>query len=290
MLEPDNRSRSIVVGLGEVLWDILPSGPRLGGAPTNFAAYAAALGANACGVSAVGTDELGDRAESELKQLSVDTSYLSQVDAPTGTVQVDLSNGQPSYSITENVAWDKCSWSPTLGSFAASVDAVCFGTLFQRSAASRNTWKEFLGATAESCLRVFDVNLRQTFYSDDFVMESLKLANYLKLSNEELPEVARIVGMSCERETFAKSMMENFELQMLMLTAGKAGSFLFTSDESSYVESEDVDVIDTVGAGDAFAAAVVTGVLGNRPLAELHQTASKLAGSVCGIAGAMPKS
>ena len=290
LLEQTRATRPVVVGLGEVLWDFLPAGPRLGGAPANFAAHAGAMGANAFVVGAVGNDELGNRAISKLEQLSVGTKFLTRVDEPTGTVQVKLSDGQPTYLITENVAWDRCPWSPSLGEFAASVDAVCFGTLFQRAFRSRETLRQFLAATQNGCLRVFDVNLRQHDCSEETIEKSLKLANALKLNDGELPLVARAVRTNSQPEEFAKSMIERFELRLLMLTAGEKGSFLFTATESSYVEAAEVEVIDTIGAGDAFAAAAVMGLIGNRPLADFHQQASDYASGVCTTAGAMPKS
>jgi len=286
--EPTNKFNPIVVGLGEVLWDILPTGPRLGGAPTNFAAHSGVLGANAFVVSAVGNDQLGDDAVAELTNQSVNDGHVARSDKPTGTVKVELSDGQPSYTIATDAAWDFVNWTKELESFASKVNAVSFGSLFQRSAVSQETTRKFLDATRDNCLRVFDVNLRQDFYSDDVITQSLKLADVAKLNEQELPTVAKAVGTTNDKDEFAEALLRKFELKMVMLTLGSEGSFLFTPGQQSFQKAMPVEVVDTVGAGDAFTAAVVMGMLLDQPIAKIHEKASEIAANACRFPGATP--
>ena len=285
--QKERDSNPVVAGLGEVLWDIFPDGSRIGGAPANFAAHAAALGANVFLVSAVGNDPLGNQTIEMLDQLNVNLDNVSRNEYPTGTVVVQISEGDPSYDITKNVAWDFCGWNHGLEQLADSVDAVCFGTLFQRSAASRETTQRFLNATKLDCLRVFDVNLRQNYYSDEIIAESLKLANVVKLNEEELPVVANAIGIDYEFASSPKEILERFDLKMIALTCGSEGSHLFTpSGNSDFCAAVPVSVIDTVGAGDSFTAAVVIGMLNHQPVPQFHQMASQIAARVCGQSGA----
>ena len=284
--QKERDSNPVVTGLGEVLWDMFPDGSRLGGAPANFAAHAAALGADAFLVSAVGNDPLGDQTIEMLDRLQVNHDNVARNSHPTGTVEVEISGGNPVYDITTEVAWDFCIWNHVLEQLAESTDAVCFGTLFQRSETNRETTKRFLNATRPGCLRVFDVNLRQNFYSNEMIVESLKLANVLKLNEDELPVVANAIGIQCHFELSPKEILERFDLKMVALTCGSGGSHLFTPGGHDFCAAEPVNVIDTVGAGDSFTAAVVIGMLGDQPLEKLHQTASQNAAKVCGQAGA----
>lgn len=283
----ETKRKPIVAGLGEVLWDILPTSPRLGGAPANFAAHAAALGAEASLVSSIGSDTLGDQTIEILRRRNVETAFVSRNDDPTGTVQVDISGGEPSYTISKNVAWDQCLWGNSLEGFADSLDAVCFGTLFQRSAVSRKTTQRFLAATRPDCLRVFDVNLRQKFYSGEIIVDSLQAANILKLNDSELSIVAKAIGIDANTETFLPQVCERFDLELVALTCGANGSWLGDATTTHFCAATPVAVVDTVGAGDSFAAAVVFGLLNGQPIVEVHEKASQLAAKVCGYSGAV---
>ncbi len=278
-----------VVGLGEMLWDVFPTGPVFGGAPANVACHAAALGADAAMVSSVGTDDLGDRALAALVERGVDTSAVARsAQYPTGTVQVHLSaDGQPSYEITRHVAWDYIPWTSQVEKLAARADAVCFGSLAQRSETARATIRRFLEATRPDCLRVFDVNLRQNFYNDEILRESLKLANALKLNDEETPVVAR----ACFGEPMddpIDRLADQFDLRLVALTLGSKGAILASGGERHQQPAPKAEVVDTVGAGDSFTAAMIQGTLAGWPLAEIAARATAVAAYVCSQSGATP--
>ncbi len=283
-----NNQKPTIAGIGEVLWDLFPSGPRLGGAPANFAAHTANLGANAFIVSTVGDDVLGVEAIAKLQKQGISTEFISQNSKPTGTVEVILDSGQPTYSISENIAWDKCNWGQELASFAPTVDAVCFGTLFQRSATSRNTLCSFLNATNEDCLRVFDVNLRQHFYSEGIIVDSLQIANVLKLNDEELPIVAAAAQVVPDPLSAMRALQEKFSLKMVALTCGAKGSHLLTEKEHHFQTASLIEVVDTVGAGDAFTAAMVMGLVAGNTIDEINRHANEVASNACRTAGGMP--
>lgn len=253
----------------------------------NFAAHAAALGANVFLISAVGNDPLGDQVIEMLGRLNVSHQHVSRNEHDTGTVEVQISDGEPSYDIAKDAAWDFCAWKSEFKSFAQSLDAVCYGTLFQRSTTNRETTQRFLGATRPDCLRVFDANLRQNFYSSEIIVESLKLANVLKLNEDELPIVAESIGIRYDTESSPREILQRFNLKMVVLTCGSDGSHLFTSAGHDFCPAAPVKVIDTVGAGDAFTAAVVMGMLGETSIGEMHQMASQLAARLCGQTGAI---
>ncbi len=278
-----------VVGLGEMLWDVFPTGPVFGGAPANVACHAAALGADAAMVSSVGTDNLGDRAVAALVERGVDTSAVARsAPYPTGTVQVHLSaDGQPSYEITRQVAWDYIPWTSQVEKLAARADAVCFGSLAQRSETARATIRRFLEATRPDCLRVFDVNLRQNFYSDEILRQSLRLANALKLNDEEAPVVAR----ACLGETMddpIDRLADQFNLRLVALTLGSKGAILAAGRERHQQPAPKAEVVDTVGAGDSFTAAMIQGTLAGWPLPEIAARATAVAAYVCSQSGATP--
>jgi len=281
----------LVVGLGEVLWDVFPDGPRFGGAPANFACHAAALGAAAHVVSGVGTDALGDRAVAALESLGVDTGAVGRsAEYPTGTVEVVLDGtGQPRYEITTNVAWDHLEWSGALAALAARAEAVCFGTLAQRSAASRQTIRQFVAATPPAALRILDVNLRPPFVDSGVIRESLGLANVLKLNNEELPVVAAACGIAGPEDTLAGRLRERFNLAVVALTRGPRGAVLYSRTETSDSPGVPTEVVDTVGAGDAFTAAMAMGLLGGLDLATINRQACLRAAQVCAQPGAAPR-
>lgn len=283
-----HHSRPLVAGLGEVLWDIFPDASRLGGAPANFACHAAALGAKSFLISSVGHDQLGDQAVLDLDQLNVCTDHVVRNKHPTGTVSVEIIDDEPHYKIASNSAWDYCTSSASLRALAKSLDAVCYGTLFQRSTLSWNTTKQFLASTQPECLRVFDVNLRQDFYSDDTIARLLDMANVLKLNDHELPIVAKAIGISAETNQLPKLILGQFDLKMVALTSGSEGSLLITQTEEDFCPATPIDVVSTVGAGDAFTAGIVMGLLSNAPISEINKMASQLAAKVCRQQGAIP--
>jgi fructokinase len=284
------KDRSLIVGLGEVLWDVFPDEARFGGAPANFASHAAMLGAEAYIVSQVGDDELGRKAIAALAQHGVITDFVATSRKhPTGTVQVDLdSAGHPRYTIACDVAWDFIGWSEQLESLAARADAVCFGTLAQRSETSRATIRRFAAATQRDCLRLFDVNLRQNFYSDDIVRTSFEIANGVKLNDEELEKISAICGLRGNEREQLTQLLERYNLDLVALTKGAGGATLFDARSFAECASEKVTVKDTVGAGDAFAAAVALGWLRRANLGEICQHACRVAAFVCSQAGAVP--
>ncbi|MEM1010647.1 MAG: carbohydrate kinase [Planctomycetota bacterium] len=281
-----------VLGIGEVLWDLQPDGRQLGGAPGNFAYHCHAQGLRAAPISAVGDDDEGSELLQTLQDRGVDTSLISALkDVPTGTVDVELDNGKPTYTIHESVAWDRIPMTDDALAAARSARAVCYGTLAQRDAVSRETILQLLDATKPDCLRVFDVNLRQSFYDADIVDGGLRRATVFKLSDDETDEVGRLLKMPLDPEPFGEALFERYpNLSLLVLTRGGDGSLLRRRDgEQSDQPTLKSEVKSTVGAGDSFTAGVVTGLLQGRPLAETHAFASKLAAFVVSQSGAMPE-
>jgi fructokinase len=279
-----------LLGVGEILWDMLPAGKQLGGAVTNFAFHAKQLGAEAAVVSAVGEDALGREILDRLKQLGLPGDFLAVDSAhPTGTVDVTLdASGKPTYIIHENVAWDFVPWTPALAPAARRADAVCFGSLAQRSPVTRKTIHDLLAATRCECLRVFDINLRQSFYSAQIIESSLQQANVLKLNDEELPVVAKLLGITGDDESILRALIRRYKLRLVALTRGPIGSTLMTPDASHTHPGIATTVADTVGAGDAFTAAIVIGLLKHTPLETMNNQANRLAAYVCSQPGATP--
>ena len=287
----DNRpDKHLIVGLGEILWDLLPGGKQLGGAPANFAYHAMALGAESHPVSAVGDDGPGAEILARLGDAGLDTRTVAVLPGrPTGTVTVKLdAGGIPDFTIHEGVAWDHIPFSPGLKNLAAETDAVCFGTLAQRSDTSRTTIRRFLECTQPDCLRICDVNLRQKFYSRGIIHESLVLSDVLKLNDQELPVLAKLLSMKGTESAIIAELFSVYELDLVALTLGEKGSRLFRRDDESFLEAPKVRVADTVGAGDAFTAALAVGLLTGLPLRTLHENATRLAAFVCTQRGAMP--
>lgn len=283
-------AKPVVVGLGEVLWDVFPDGPRFGGAPANYACHAASLGAHAYVASAVGRDDLGERALQALRDKSVDTRAVAQYEAPTGAVHVKLDDeGKATYEFLANTAWDQLAWSESLAELAAGADAVCFGTLGQRSLTSRQTIHQFVSATPVNCLRIFDINLRTPFFSDDVILESLKLANILKLNDDELPFLANLLRLDGSDQSVMRQVAQQFELQMVALTRGAQGAILVHGDQTSEHPGVETTVVDTVGAGDSFTAALTLGLLANVDLDSIIDRASRVAAYVCSQSGATPE-
>lgn len=292
------NQQKIVVGLGELLWDMLPDGPRLGGAPANFAVMAGRLGDHSVIASRIGSDLLGKEARGELKSLPVDASWL-QVDEnhATGTVTVVLDYGEPHYTFQEPVAWDRMELTPEWLELARQADAVCFGTLAQRDIQSRQTILGFLDATHAECVRIADVNLRAPFWTVEVLRQSLQRATVLKLNVHELPEVLRATRVCAQaarpdrddeilRE--ARQLMECYPLELVCVTLGGDGSMLVTREESHRHRGLPIMVRDTVGAGDAFTAALAHYYLEGAPLAVLNEAGNRWGAWMASQRGAMP--
>ena len=285
------KNKPVVAGIGELLWDMLPEGKQLGGAPCNFAYHAFQAGCQAFVISAIGTDISGDEILDRFNELGLDKNYVQQTGVfPSGTVTVSLdAHGIPSYIIHENVAWDHMAWNRSLETLAKEVDAVCFGSLAQRNPESRQTILNFLKSTGADCLKVFDINLRQSFYSREIIYQSLELSTILKLNDDELPVVAGILGISGTDEELLMQILKMFDLKLIALTKGAKGSVLFTEKEHSFREVPKVEIADTVGAGDSFTAVLVAGLLQNHDLKKIHEKATQVAAYVCTQKGETPK-
>jgi len=284
------KERFTVAGIGELLWDVFPEHKRLGGAPANFAFHCYQLGAKAYPVSCVGADELGRRIRDELREIGVDASYVLESDTfPTGTVQVTLNDkGKPSYQIFENVAWDHIPFTRGLEALAAKLDAVCFGSLSQRSAVSRETIRSFVRHMPPEALKIFDVNLRQSFFSKEQVEGSLQLATILKVSDEELPVLAGYFGLRGDVMVQLNGLRERFDLKLVAYTRGPDGSLLVGSGEVDDAPGEEGLAVDSVGAGDSFTASLCMSVLKGWPLNKVNVFANRVAAFVCSRKGATP--
>lgn len=282
--------RPNLVGLGEVLWDVFPDAAHFGGAPANFACHAAGLGGDAWVVSAVGRDKLGDDALASLSSKNVHTLLLQRNDHPTGTVTVTLDAArQASYVFAEDPAWDHVTWNQSLALLARKCKAVCFGTLAQRAPTSRRTVREFLENTSADCLRIFDVNLRQDFFSREIIESSLGFANVFKLNHDEVPVVAGLLALPTEENAFVAEVAQRFDLYTVALTRGSAGSLVWHKGVYDERKAPKVAVVDTVGAGDAFTAALAIGLLREEPLGRVHERAVDVAAFVCTKPGATPE-
>lgn len=287
-------SPPLIVGLGEVLWDVFADGPRFGGAPANFACSAAELAGPAAQVaivSAVGGDELGSQAAQSLREHGVDTTHLQTARQPTGRVMVQLDEqARASYVFDTDTAWDNLQWSPELEELAKRTTAVCSGTLGQRSAVSRETICQFVRATPADCLRVLDINLRPPYWTTEVVLDSLPLANVLKLNDGELLTISKPLGLSGTQRDQLQQLVERFSLKLVALTRGSLGALLVNDEgESSDHPGQPTGIADTVGAGDAFTAALVLGLLHGRPLNEINAHANRVAAWVCSQPGATPR-
>ena len=282
--------KRIIVGLGEALWDCLPEGRKLGGAPANFAYHTSQFGNEAYAVSAVGNDELGDETIQAFEEKKLNYA-LPRVDFPTGTVQLTLDgDGIPSYDIKEGAAWDNIPFTPELEALARRSRAVCFGSLAQRSEVSRQTIYRFLDSTPKDCLRIFDINLRQNFYSKEIIRESLRRCNILKINDEELVIIGRMFGYpGMDFENKCWLILGKYNLDILVLTCGVNGSYVFSKGAMSYYETPKVKVADTVGAGDSFTGSFVASLLAGKPVAEAHRIAVNVSAYVCTQNGAMPQ-
>ena len=283
--------RHIVVGLGELLWDLLPTGKQLGGAPANFAYITSLLGDNGIPASRLGQDALGAAAIRRLGELALPTEFIQKdTDHPTGTVQVEVDGaGQPRFEISGSVAWDFLDWTPQWQTLAHQADAVCFGSLAQRSEHSRATVRKFVLASGRNAVRVFDVNLRQSFYTEQVLAESMKLATVVKLNHEELPRIMRLFELEHHREEdSARRLLSLHDLKLVCVTRGNGGSLLISAGECSEHPGFRVKVADTVGAGDAFTAGIVHGYLRGTSLAQINENANRVGAWVASQSGATP--
>jgi len=279
-----------VAGIGELLWDVFPHHKRLGGAPANFAFHCYQLGAKAYPISCVGRDELGRRILDELREMGADTSFVLENDTfPTGTVRVTLNDkGKPSYHIFEDVAWDHIVFTSGLKALAAKLDAVCFGSLSQRSTVSREAIRSFVQHMPREALKIFDVNLRQSFFSKEQIEGSLQLASILKLSDEELPVLAGYFGLRGDVMAQLNGLRERFDLKLVAYTRGPDGSLLVGSEEVDDAPGQEGLAVDSVGAGDSFTASICMGVLKGWPLNKVNEFANRVATFVCSQKGATP--
>ncbi|MEX0324244.1 MAG: carbohydrate kinase [Puniceicoccaceae bacterium] len=284
------KERKIAVGIGELLWDMLPAGKQLGGAPFNFARHCAQLGLEAYPVSRVGRDELGDELVVLMESWNVDTSHVARDSLhPTGTVDVILDdNGKPTYEIHKGVAWDYITMSDALHSLAPKVDAVCFGSLAQRRACSRHTILTFLDEMRPDAIKLFDVNIRQQYYTFLTIRESLRRATVLKLSDEELPVLAEMFSLKGLIQDQLNALREMFDLKLVAYTRGPAGSLLL--DDSSADDHPGIAIPgkDTIGAGDSFSATICVGLLSGLHIDQINENANQVATFVCSQSGATP--
>jgi fructokinase len=281
--------KPVVAGIGELLWDVLPTGKQIGGAPTNFTFHAMQAGCESVLISAIGNDLLGDELLNELENLKLNCEYIQRNEFPTGTVTVTLNEkGHPQYVIHQNVAWDNILMKSKIESKLKTLDAVCFGSLGQRSPVSAATIQMLLEGLQPDCLKVFDINLRQQFYSFDIIEKSLQFADVLKVNDDELPVLSDLFDLNGDVENQLLQITNQFNLQYVAYTMGEKGSILMNSNDFSFVESIKVKVADTVGAGDSFTAILISGLLKGIPLAEIHDMASKTAAYVCTQKGATP--
>ena len=283
---------NIIVGMGEALWDVLPEGKKIGGAPANFAYHVSQFGFDSRVVSAVGNDALGDEILEVFKEKQL-KHQLQVVNYPTGTVQVTLdSAGIPLYEIKEGVAWDNIPFTDDLKRLALSTRAFCFGSLAQRNEVSRTSINRFLDTMpdGDEQLKIFDINLRQGFYTKEIIRESCQRCNVLKINDEELVAISRMFGYpGIDLQDKCWILLAKYNLKMLILTCGTNGSYVFTPGVVSFQETPRVPVADTVGAGDSFTAAFCASVLKGKSVPEAHKLAVEVSAYVCTQSGAMPE-
>lgn len=281
---------SVIVGIGEVLWDMLPEGKQIGGAPANFAYHVSRFGLDSMVISAIGNDMPGNEVIEIFREKNLPFS-LQRVDYPTGTVLVHLDeHGVPKYEIKEAAAWDHIPYTDELSRLAARTRAVCFGSLAQRSQESRDTIMRFLDdMTQKGALKIFDINLRQHYYTRDIISESLKKCTILKINDEELDILAHIYNYTDKdfRQVCLR-VLDDFSLDMIILTMGIRGSYVFTPDSFSFLDTPRMTIVDTVGAGDSFTGAFCSALLKGHSIEEAHHFAVDVSAHVCGCHGAMP--
>ncbi|SRR5574344_51399 len=282
--------KDLIVGIGEALWDVFPEGKQIGGAPANFAYHVGQFGFNSLAISALGEDKLGDETVEILNEKHLNY-IMPRIPYPTGTVQVTLNDeGVPTYDIKENVAWDNIPFNAEIAEAAHNCRAVCWGSLAQRNVVSRENIHKFIDATPDDCLRIFDINLRQNFYTKEILQESLKLCNILKINDEELVIIGRMFGYpGLDMENKCWLILGKYDLDMLVLTCGVNGSYVFSRGRMSYKETPKVEVADTVGAGDSFTGTFCASILRGCTMDEAHRKAVEASAYVCTQNGAMPE-
>ncbi|CAK7016186.1 MAG: ATP-dependent 6-phosphofructokinase [Petrimonas sp.] len=279
-------NKPIIIGIGELLWDMLPTGKKVGGAPVNFAYHASRLGAAGYAVSAVGKDALGDEIIQEIDKVNINP-VIERVNYPTGTVGVELNEGIPAYTINEGVAWDYIPLTEAMKQLAKRADAVCFGTLAQRSEVSRNTIQALLSCVPVDSYRILDINIRQHYYSEKVITDSLRSSNVFKMNDEELILLKKLFKKQpFTDEEVCHWFLKEFNLKFLILTAGANYSIIYKPEGLSYIKTPVVNVVDTVGAGDSFTGAFISSILDGKSASDAHQTAVDRAAYVCSQAGA----
>lgn len=282
---------NLIIGMGEALWDVLPTGKKIGGAPANFAFHVSQFGLPSCVVSAIGDDSLGNEIIENFTSKGLN-QHIEKVPYPTGTVQIEIDQaGIPQYDIKENVAWDNIPYTDKLEELAKQTRAICFGSLAQRNIVSRTTINKFLEKMPKSndTLIVFDVNLRQGFYNKEILCNSMQKCNILKINDEELVTVSRMFGYpGIDLQDKCWILLGKYNLKMLILTCGINGSYVFTPGNVSFYPTPKVKVEDTVGAGDSFTAAFISSIIKGKEIKEAHRIAVETSAFVCTKKGAMP--
>lgn len=286
-----NSQQNYIVGIGEALWDMLPEGRKIGGAPANFTYHVSQFGLDAVAVSAVGDDELGAEIRQTFEEKDLQTQ-LATVPYPTGTVAVTLdAKGIPQYEICEGVAWDNIPFSPELEALARNTIAVCYGTLAQRNSVSRKTIESFIAAMPADGIKICDINLRGTFYNKEILESSMRACDILKINDEEIDEVSRLLGAEFPTQRMAAlNLMSRYEADILILTCGTNGSYIYSMDGTeSFLPTPKVKVADTVGAGDSFTGAFIAALLCGKDIKKAHALAVEVSAYVCTQNGAMPE-
>ena len=286
-----NSQQNYIVGIGEALWDMLPEGRKIGGAPANFTYHVSQFGLDAVAVSAVGDDELGAEIRHTFEEKDLQTQ-LATVPYPTGTVAVTLdAKGIPQYEICEGVAWDNIPFSPELEALARNTIAVCYGTLAQRNSVSRKTIESFIAAMPADGIKICDINLRGTFYNKEILESSMRACDILKINDEEIDEVSRLLGAEFPSQRMAAlNLMSRYEVDILILTCGTNGSYIYSMDGTeSFLPTPKVKVADTVGAGDSFTGAFIAALLCGKDIKKAHALAVEVSAYVCTQNGAMPE-
>ena len=286
-----NSQQNYIVGIGEALWDMLPEGRKIGGAPANFTYHVSQFGLDAVAVSAVGDDELGAEIRQTFEEKDLQTQ-LATVPYPTGTVAVTLdAKGIPQYEICEGVAWDNIPFSPELETLARNTIAICYGTLAQRNSVSRKTIESFIAAMPADGIKICDINLRGTFYNKEILESSMRACDILKINDEEIDEVSRLLGAEFPTQRMAAlNLMSRYEVDILILTCGTNGSYIYSMDGTeSFLPTPKVKVADTVGAGDSFTGAFIAALLCGKDIKKAHALAVEVSAYVCTQNGAMPE-
>lgn len=291
MTKTNYMQKDLIVGIGEVLWDILPNGKKVGGAPANFAFHVSQFGLNGLVVSAVGQDKPGKEILTYFQEKRINY-YINELSFPTGSVNVEVDlKGIPHYDIRENVAWDNIPFTSELEEIALRTKVVCFGTLAQRNTVSRNTIRHFIDLLDSSdSYKIYDINLRGKYYDKDVVLSSLTRCNILKINDEELEKMVYLLGLhGKDFKERCMEIMDRYGIEILILTCGVEGSYIFSSSGCSFKATPDVEVSDTVGAGDSFTAAFISGLIKGNSVDEAHGRAVNISAYVCTQKGAMPK-